>query len=181
MYSVQQFQSLPIHRTFYAYAEFGILVPDSFVATSDIYGRVEFTQYEGSLNVTITFEIMGLSDGLHGFHVHERPYSNYGTCEDCGGHFNGGRPIWSPTNLTGTVHGNHVGDLCFNIHSRNGRAYGNFIDQKVSLLPGSLNNIIGRSIMVHEDPDDLGYVGDIKSLTTGNAGRRLACANINYI
>ena len=46
-------------------------------------------------------------------------------------------------------------------------------------------SVIGRSMMVHEDPDDLGKgdnsnpgVNGFTSLTTGNAGARIACGEI---
>ena len=44
--------------------------------------------------------------------------------------------------------------------------------------------IVGRSIVIHEDPDDLGIPEyedqkkNIGKLITGNAGKRIACGNI---
>lgn len=53
----------------------------------------------------------------------------------------------------------------------------NITDALISLTPGS-NNIVGRSLVVHADPDDLGQGGHELSKTTGNAGGRLACGVI---
>jgi Cu-Zn family superoxide dismutase len=38
--------------------------------------------------------------------------------------------------------------------------------------------VVGRSVMVHADPDDLGKGGHELSCTTGNAGARVACGEI---
>jgi len=57
------------------------------------------------------------------------------------------------------------------------------VDRLVSLIPNSPvgNNIIGRSIVVHALEDDLGQGGDSGSMTTGNAGARLACGIIGLV
>lgn len=39
-------------------------------------------------------------------------------------------------------------------------------------------NVIGRTLVVHADPDDLGLGGHELSKTTGNAGGRIACGVI---
>lgn len=50
-------------------------------------------------------------------------------------------------------------------------------DSQISLLPGE-NSIIGRTVVVHADPDDMGVGGHELSKTTGNAGARLGCGVI---
>ena len=47
-------------------------------------------------------------------------------------------------------------------------------------LRNSKCNIIGRAVVIHEDPDDNGLGGHDDSLITGHAGKRLACAVIGY-
>lgn len=40
------------------------------------------------------------------------------------------------------------------------------------------HSVIGRSVIVHENVDDLGKGGHELSLSTGNAGGRIACGVI---
>jgi Cu-Zn family superoxide dismutase len=47
-------------------------------------------------------------------------------------------------------------------------------------LRGTKANVIGRSLVIHQDPDDLGVGGHSDSLTTGHAGKRITCAVIGY-
>ena len=48
----------------------------------------------------------------------------------------------------------------------------------LSLKPCNKNSIIGRSIIIHKNRDDLGLGHDAESKKTGNAGKRLACGVI---
>lgn len=49
----------------------------------------------------------------------------------------------------------------------------NITDKEISLC-GPMS-IIGRTLVVHADPDDMGVGGHELSKTTGNAGARVAC------
>tara|TARA_B100000963_G_scaffold164546_1_gene142911 strand:- start:2 stop:661 length:660 start_codon:yes stop_codon:yes gene_type:complete len=138
-----------------------------------VSGNINFIQ--NGDKVKVSYNITGLKDGKHGFHVHE-----YGDltdeCNSACSHFN-------PDNKN---HGGrnskerHVGDLG-NIISNNNIAKGYFFDKIISLDYFSKNCIVGRSIIIHQDEDDLGKgKGEKKeeSLKTGNAGKRLACGVI---
>ena len=136
--------------------------------------------------VEINYDITGMADGEHGFHIHEYGDLTDG-CQSACAHFN---PF-------GTTHGGlnskvrHEGDLG-NIISRDGRAKGTLMAKTLSLNPQSSTFIVGRMIIVHEDRDDLGLGGLDKngkiidekvheeSLKTGNAGKRLACGVIGF-
>ena len=54
------------------------------------------------------------------------------------------------------------------------------IYDKFLQLRGYKYNIIGRSVVVHQDPDDLGRGGNAESKKTGNAGARIGCGVIGY-
>ena len=123
--------------------------------------------------VEINYDITGMADGEHGFHIHEYGDLTDG-CQSACAHFN---PF-------GTTHGGlnskvrHEGDLG-NIVSRDGRAKGTLMAKTLSLNPQSSTFIVGRMIIVH-GPHLLGLGGDEESLKTGNAGKRLACGVIGF-
>lgn len=73
----------------------------------------------------------------------------------------------------------HVGDLGNIATNGNGIANVNIKD-KIIALQGE-NSIVGRCLVVHEKPDDLGRGGDEESKKTGNAGKRLACGIIGLV
>jgi superoxide dismutase, Cu-Zn family len=129
-----------------------------------VQGVVNFTEVEGGIHITATIE--GLTPGKHGFHIHE-----FGDCSapdgsSAGGHFN-------PTNQK---HGGpdhlerHAGDLGNIVADAFGIAHYDRVDSVITL--NGPNTIIGRSLIVHANPDDL------KTQPTGNAGGRVACGLI---
>lgn len=73
----------------------------------------------------------------------------------------------------------HVGDLGNIFGDANGFSNVRFSDDLISLA--GAGNIIGRGVIIHLNIDDLGRGGHPDSLTTGNAGPRVACAVIGYV
>ncbi|XP_058128569.1 superoxide dismutase [Cu-Zn]-like [Anopheles ziemanni] len=121
--------------------------------------------------VKVTGTVTGLKPGNHGFHIHEFGDNTNG-CMSTGAHFN----------PHGKTHGapeaeeRHAGDMGNIVADADGEAK---VDLAVSqiTLSGAMN-VVGRSLVVHADPDDLGLGGHELSKTTGNAGARLACGVI---
>jgi Cu-Zn family superoxide dismutase len=144
----------------------------SVLATNNngVRGTILFTETNAGLK--IDYDIDGLGDGKHGFHIHEYGDLTDG-CESACSHFN-------PFNKK---HGGlnsperHAGDLG-NIISKNKKSKGTIMDQLLSLDFTKKTCIIGRMIIVHKDEDDLGLGANEESLKTGNAGKRVACGVI---
>ena len=136
---------------------------------------VSFRQDDPFSPVKVSGHIENLAPGKHGFHVHQFGNLLSSDCTSCGGHFN-------PTNAE---HGSrasvnsHAGDFGNITASHDRHSTFHFSTNKVSLFEGELS-IIGRSLVIHEDEDDLGKGGHSDSLTTGHAGKRLDCAVIGY-
>ncbi|XP_051169469.1 superoxide dismutase [Cu-Zn] [Leptopilina boulardi] len=139
------------------------------VLQGEVKGTVFFE--ESGDSVKVTGEVTGLKKGLHGFHIHEFGDNTNG-CTSAGPHFNpSGMDHGGPTDSV-----RHVGDLGNVEASGDGVAKVNITDKQIQLKGN--NNIIGRTLVVHGDPDDLGKGGHELSKTTGNAGARLACGVI---
>ena len=142
----------------------------------NINGYVKFTEFITSkAKVLVEVNIKGLKpNSLHGFHVHESGDLT-DKCESMCAHFN---PYNKNHGCPG-VKERHVGDLG-NIRTNNkGEAKYSFYDDVIKLR-GSKANIIGRGLVIHEDPDDCGKGDYTDSLTTGHSGKRIACAVIGY-
>mmetsp|Transcript_45539 Transcript_45539/g.72833 ORF Transcript_45539/g.72833 Transcript_45539/m.72833 type:complete len:193 (+) Transcript_45539:456-1034(+) len=136
---------------------------------SGVSGQVVFESQGSKTKINAT--VSGLKPGNHGFHIHELGDLS-GGCVTAKGHFNPfKRNHGGPTDAE-----RHVGDLGNIVANSNGVATVELMDELVQL--NGANSIIGRSIVVHADEDDLGKGGFQDSLTTGHAGARVACGVI---
>jgi superoxide dismutase, Cu-Zn family len=118
-------------------------------------------------SVWIEAHVSGLTPGEHGFHVHEAGDCSAPDAASAKGHFN------PDSKGHGHHHGNerHAGDLPNLVADASGHA--SYKAEVPHLTLGTGNrNIVGRSLVVHADPDDY------KSQPAGNSGKRVACGTI---
>jgi Cu-Zn family superoxide dismutase len=128
-------------------------------------GKVTFVQKVDK--VYVVAEVSGLSPGGHGLHVHEKGDCSADDGMSAGGHFN----------PTGKPHGNpaepdhHAGDMPMLMADASGDAK---LTAELSVITvgGGATDVIGKSVIVHKDPDDY------KTQPTGNSGARVACGVI---
>jgi len=139
-----------------------------------IKGTIDFEEKGTKVIIRGTLKSDTYRNSTHGIHVHEAGDLS-DKCMGACAHFN---PY-------GTKHGGpdskerHVGDLG-NIHF-DARGVAKFhMEDHLIKLRGTKANVIGRALVIHEDPDDLGLGGHKDSLTTGHAGKRITCAVIGY-
>ncbi|MEO7478061.1 MAG: superoxide dismutase family protein [Lysobacteraceae bacterium] len=130
----------------------------------------------GQLDVTVVSDgvhlqgrLTGLEPGsTHGFHIHEHGDCSAPDASSAGGHFNpNGSAHGDPVGL---VH--HAGDIANQVADAQGSATVDVTVHNVTLGSGSSDDVLGRSIVVHRDPDDY------TSQPSGNSGPRQACGVI---
>ena len=125
-------------------------------------GTVTFTPMGD--RVRVVAKVTGLTQGMHGFHIHEKGDCSAADAMSAGGHFN-------PTNKP---HGNpaagdhHGGDMPMLEADAGGNAALDVTLDTITLDTGA-NGVVGRAVIVHNDPDDY------KTQPTGNSGARVAC------
>ena len=127
------------------------------VEALQLTGCVEFYQENGC--VLIVVRISGLPEsktGFFGFHIHQGESCSGPDFFATGSHYN---PV-------DQVHPKHTGDLP-PLLSCHGNAY---LSVKTDRF--TVNEIIGRTVVIHSDPDDF------HSQPTGNAGKKIACGII---
>ena len=137
-----------------------------------VQGHVIATPCQKGVDLVATFH--RLPPGLHGFHIHKagdmRKKDCMGLCEhyDKGHHRHGAGPS--------SRRERHTGDLG-NIRQRGTRQRGTRQTKKTYCLKNvSVNDLWGRSIIIHQDKDDLGLGKHEDSHTTGHSGSRMSCA-----
>ena len=129
----------------------------------NLNGAVKFyhTTYGG---VLVEAEIFGLpnsslpgSSNFYAMHIHE--------LGDCSEDFSHTGMHYNPKN---TLHPNHAGDMPPLLGSQ-GYAFSVFYDKRYSI-----QEIIGRSVIIHEGLDDF------TSQPAGNAGAKIGCGKIEW-
>lgn len=128
------------------------------IDTPQLTGCVQFYQEEGC--VLIVARVWGIPEesetGFFGFHIHE------GDC--CGGvDFAETGSHYDPA---GNSHPKHSGDLPL-LLACGGNAY---LSVKTDRF--SVEQILGRTVVIHSDPDDF------HTQPAGNAGKKIACGVI---
>ena len=126
---------------------------------SKVTGSARVTPSASGAVVLVT--VQDASPGEHGVHIHEK-----GDCSDpaamsAGAHFNPNQGAHHGGPNTPVRHGGDLGNINVNATG------GGLLVVTVSDL--SVDNVVGRSVVVHEKQDDL------HSDPAGNSGARIAC------
>lgn len=133
-----------------------------------VTGQVLFRQHypQGRLEAIFHLEGFPLNDDQPGraIHIHELGDLSSG-CDSTGGHYNPFR----------VNHPRHPGDFG-NFSPKDGKIR-KFKPNLFATLFGPYS-ILGRSVVIHEQEDDMGKGNNKASLENGNAGKRLACCVI---
>lgn len=123
-------------------------------------GTVRF--FQRCDGVLVEVQVSGLPEtetGIFALHIHEGGSCSEDGFLDSGGHFNSGK----------TQHPNHAGDLP-PLMRNNGKAY-----MKVLTGRFRLAEVIGRTVILHGEPDDF------RTQPSGNAGKKIACGIIQQV
>jgi len=147
-------------------------------AGNECGGEVKFEQTSAD-SCTITWDLKNCgAAGPHGFHIHEKADFSNG-CMSAGPHYN----PFEKKHGGAEDEERHVGDMGNITVDAEGNSKGSLVNTLIK-LEGEYT-VVGRSVMVHADPDDCGKgdhsepgVNGKTSHTTGNAGARIACGEI---
>lgn len=130
-------------------------------------GTLAFTPMGDGVHVT--GEIGGLKpNSTHAFHIHEKGDCSAADASSAGGHFN---PATQPHGRQRAPQ-HHAGDSDNLVADARGVAKVEAHFGGVVLGGGGGNDIVGKGVVVHADPDDY------TSQPAGNAGSRIACGVI---
>jgi len=138
--------------------------------TNKVVGEVLFGNTPKGCRVHATFT--KLPPGEHGFHIHKAGDLRGEGCKGACDHYHIGVPQHHG-GPPGSGRGQrHTGDLG-NISGACERSF--------YLAGVRVEDLWGRSVIVHADPDDYGKGGEEDSHTTGHSGARIACAIIGRL
>lgn len=126
----------------------------------DIYDGIEINVHITGLPEFRPPSENNVQIGPHGFHIHEYGNIDIGEASNPFPHTG---DHWNPANQP---HGNHAGDFPV-LFSNHGRAIMTFFTDKFKV-----SDIIGRSVVIHQSPDDY------HSQPGGNSGKKMAAGII---
>lgn len=135
-----------------------------------VEGEVTFTATPKGVRVIATFT--KLPPGYHGFHIHRKGDLRGEGCKAACDHYNKGEITrhGGPPGSGGPRHTGDLGNISIEIP-----LYSFF------LLGVTIEDLWGRSVIVHEDPDDYGRGPFEDSHMTGHSGKRMSCAIIGRV
>jgi Cu-Zn family superoxide dismutase len=141
-----------------------------FKGEGGVEGDTTFEDSATGLTIRAKFSrLPSQSRGEHGFHIHNNGDLRGEGCLGACLHYNKG-PKRNHGGAPSSGGERHTGDLG-NI-SKEGHTY------TYKLAGVTVSELLGRTLIVHADPDDLGKGGEEDSLITGHAGKRIACSII---
>ena len=132
-----------------------------------IGGTIRFDEAPRTTGVRLVLDLYGFQPGaVHAIHIHEFGDLSQG-CTSLGSHFN-------PTRVAhGSGLAGHAGDLFNNLQAgADGRFVGTFHTPLLSLRPQSPHGVVGRSVVIHAFPDDLGDAAMYTRWTTTQLRQR---------
>ena len=157
--------------------------------TRRVKGEVIASRHPTRKNaVSLRVHFTQLPPGDHGFHIHKAGDLRGKGCKGACDHYHvgspqshGGSPMEGngPKGTKGTkgtrgargargTANRHTGDL--------GNIRGPSYKRTYTIPSVHIDDLWGRSLIVHADPDDLGHGSHADSSTTGHSGKRIACA-----
>lgn len=128
-----------------------------------IYGDVIVNNYREGVKVKVHFT--ELPGGKHGFHIHKAGDLRGEGCQGLCEHYDIGKNEHGANSENG-----HTGDLG-NIELKGGK-----FEKEYYIKGISVKDLWGRSVIVHQDEDDLGKGSHEDSKVTGHSGARIGCA-----
>jgi len=116
-------------------------------------------------DVTVRLAVSGARPGRHGVHLHERADCSAMDASSAGGHWNPGLASHGAFEASPS----HLGDLGNLEVAADGTGTMLLTTRRWSLSSGRGDDIVGHSLVIHADADD------VTTQPAGNSGDRVAC------
>lgn len=129
-------------------------------------GQAHFTESDGKVTMHLT--VKNLKAGRHAAHIHEKGDCSAPDASSAGPHWN---PTTEPHGKWGEGE-HHHGDIGNIDVAEDGTGSLTLATDQWTLGTGAANDVVGKAVVVHADPDDF------TSQPAGNAGGRVGCGVI---